>query len=40
MSSKGNHIYSKNVLCKDVTLNINLIGSNINSVLRESLSKI
>ena len=38
MSSKGNHIYSKNVLCKDVTLNINLIGSNINSVLRETLS--
>lgn len=38
MSSKWNHIYSKNVLCKDVTLNINLIGSNINSVLRETLS--
>ena len=37
-TKQQNLIYSKNVLCKDVLIDINLIGSNINSVIQDILS--
>ena len=40
MSSKQqNIIYSKNILCKDILININLIGSNLHSVIRDLLAE-
>lgn len=38
-SKQQNLIYSKNILCKDISVDINLVGSNLNSVIQELLSQ-
>ena len=38
-SKQQSLIYSKNILCKDISVDMNLIGSNLNSVIQELLSQ-
>ena len=38
-SKQQSLIYSKNILCKDISVDINLVGSNLNSVIQELLGQ-